>query len=333
MKKLLALAALALVLVPALVLVGCGGDDDPGTPGETGCSLTLTAPTGGASYLAGEELRIRWEQEGSATVQVDLLKGGDFVANIASVLGREQYGWNAVTMGAASGDDFAIRLTADGVDGCGDTSEEFEIIDASACDFNFTVEENQAFAEGDDFLITWNSQSTTGLVEIELWRMDDNDFPVGLIAADVPNTGSFHWSVDSLHAGTYNYYYLKIRDSRVPSCGAASLPFRIVDSNLCSILANSPQPAAVWTEGETRQVQFTAPDDATTEVNISLYQGLVYCNTIAQRVPVTHDIDSVDWVVTSAGAPAPGHTFRIKFTDANDNYCVGWSGDFTIADQ
>ena len=334
MKKVLGLLVTAIVLVPVLIMAGCGGDDDPGTPqGGEGCSLTVTAPLGGSEYLSGEDLRIRWEQEGGATVRIELLKGGNVVSSIASVVGREQYGWNAATLGAESGDDFSIRLTAVGEDGCGDTSDEFTIINTGDCEFNFTMETDQTFNEGDEYLLTWDSESTTGLVDIELWRMDDGDFAVGLIAADLSNSGQFLWTVDSLNEGTYNLYYFKIRDTRVTGCEAASGTFQMVDENVCEIEVTEPQPGAEWFVGDTRQIRYTALDEETTHVNISLYQGLVYCNTIAQNVAVTHGMDALDWVVDNTGAPVPLHTYRIRVSDVDDPYCVGWSADFNISSE
>jgi hypothetical protein len=330
MKKLLSLVALALVVWPVLTLVGCGGDDDPGTPPTTGCSLEVTHPPAGDDILTGQDLRIRWEQEGNAAVQIDLLKGGAFVATIATVQSRDNFLWRTTTYGQGSGDDFAIRLSAVGEDDCGDTGGEFEITDTMNCNFAFTFPDTAYLDEGQEFLVTWDSESTTGMVDIELCRQDDPEFPVGLVAGNLEDTGEYLWTVDSLHQGTYGFYFLKITDDQVSSCTASSDYFQINDENICEITVNEPQPLAVWAEGETRTVAFSAYDDATEMVNISLYQGLVYVNTIAVQVAVTHNVDSLEWVVDTTGSAAPGHPYRIKVTDAMDSNCVGWSADFTI---
>lgn len=342
MKKLIAVPVILLLAVVTLAQLGCNGGDDPGTPTPEDCSIAVTTPLAESSYRTGDEVKIRWDRTGSATmVVIDLLQGGSFVANIDTTANDGYKSWNATTLGAVSATDFTIRVTALGEEACGDTGSEFSILNTAGCAISFTIDfdpdENPqtplSFDAGQAFEITWDSESTAGNVEILLQRGDQpDDEPVGYLATNTPDDGSFTWTVDSLHQGTYGYYYLRINALGVDGCGAESGTFTIVDEDVCEIWVTEPQPGAVWAPGQTRTISFTAMDPATTAVNINLYQGLQYAVTIASNVPVAASNQSQDqnWLVDLTGYTPQGSTYRIKVSDAHDPYCVGWGSSFTI---
>jgi hypothetical protein len=335
MKK---LSYLSVVLLAAFLLIqaGCGGDDGPNDPQDQDCSITVTGPAGGAEYQSGELVRIRWDKQGSASeVSIDLLKGGDLVANIGTFNNDEYQSWDASTMGAVSGDDFQIRVTAVGESGCGDTGDEFTIINTEGCEFSLDSPDTNWLDAGDSFEITWDSNSTTGFVDIELLRGDlPSNEPVGYIVSNTADDGSYEWTVDSLNEGTYAFFYLRISDHGIPSCNAVTEEFGIVDEDICEIWVNAPQPGTTWTVGDTGTITFTAPDMETERVNISLYEGVNYVNTIQANLEVTGVEQSIQWVVDTTGTQSPSTSYRIKISDARPNsYCEGWSEVITILEN
>lgn len=342
MKKLIAIPVILLLAAGFLAQIGCNGGDDPSTPTPAGCSINVTAPLANAAYQSGDEVKIRWEKTGDAdSVAIDLLQGGTFVANIDSTLNDGYKSWSASTLGAVSSSDFSVRVTALGETGCGDTSADFSILNTAGCALSFTINFDPdanpvtplVLNAGQDFEITWDSENTAGSVEILLMRGDlPDDEPVGYLTTNTPDDGSFMWSVDSLHQGTYSFYYLRINALAVNGCTVDSPFFTMVDEDVCEIWVTQPQPGAVWAAGQTHTVSFTAVDPATTHVNINLYQGLQYALTIANNVPVTAASQSQDvtWLVDLTGYTPQGSTYRVKVSDAHDPYCVGWSSNFTI---
>lgn len=339
MKKLLTLLLFALLTAALLAQVGCGGDDDPGTPDPEGCGINIQFPLEGDSFQTGDQVNIRWEEIGTADqVSIDLLKGGSVLGVIDDNDDGGYKAWTASTMGASSGIDFAIRVTAIDEDGCGDTSGEFEILNTEGCAMSFTInfdpdEDPDTPFElnaGDEFEITWVSENTSNSVDIQLLRGDlPDEEPVGFIASGIPDNGSYLWTVDTLHQGTYSFFYLRISDASVEGCRSDSEMFTIIDPDICEIFVTSPQPNQIWTEGSTQAIRFTAVDPNTTHVNINLYQGNVWVNNIGTLVPNTEMEQDHIWVVDSTGRSA-GTTFRIKVSDAHDQYCVGWSANFYI---
>lgn len=335
MKKLS--LSMALILATGLILVqaGCGGDDGPGNPPPESCAITVTGPAGGADYQSGELVRIRWDKQGTASqVLIELLKGGELVDAIGTFANDEYQSWDASTMGAGSGDNFQIRVTAVGESGCTDTGDEFTIINTEGCGFAIATPDTNWLDAGDSYEITWDSQNTTGFVDIELLRGDlPSNEPVGYIVSGTANDGLYEWTVDSLNEGTYAFFYLRISDSNLETCSDATGQFGIVDEDICEIWINQPQPSVVWTVGETRTITFTAPDPNSTAVNINLYEGVQFVNNIASMVPATGLEQSIQWVVDTTGSESPGTTYRIKISDGTDIYCVGWSEDFIILEE
>nr|MEE4267536.1 Ser-Thr-rich GPI-anchored membrane family protein [Candidatus Krumholzibacteria bacterium] len=333
MKKLMVLPLLLLIGGLFLMQAGCGGDDDPATPPQDeDCSLSLTHPVGGSDYLSGDRVVIRWGETGNADeVELELLKAGNLVGSIGVVANDGYQSWDADTMGALSGTDFSIRITAVGESGCTDTGAEFTIINTAGCELSIDFPDSNWLNAGDTFEIVWSSQNTIGSVNIELLRMDlPDDEPVGFIATDTPDDGSFLWTVDSLNQGTYEFFYLRITDSNNSSCFAETGSFGMVDDDICEIWVNDPQPGVTWDEGDHHDIVFTAPYEDTEHVNINLYKGLQFVDFIAVQLPVTGVEQVYDWLVSTGGDTSAGSTYRLKFIDADDPYCVTWSPNFTI---
>ncbi len=337
MKKLFKLSVFVFLAAVILIQAGCGDSDDPVEPGPEDCSININFPAAGSSYQSGDQLRIRWDETGSASeVEINLLKGGSLVALIDTVANVESRLWNVDPMGSPSGDDFAIQITAVDEIGCTDTSDEFTIINTTGCALAFTMADTAFLDAGMEYEITWDSSSTTGFLDIELLRADlGDDRPVGYIVSNIQDSGSYLWTVDSLHEGTYGFFFLRISDGNVEGCMTTSETFAINDADICEIWINAPQPGAVWVVGETQEIAFTAVDPTTTHVDISLYEGIQFVNHIEPNVPVTETgvQQVVQWMVSTIGSTSPGTTYKIKVSDSSDGYCVGWSEPFTILEN
>jgi predicted small lipoprotein YifL len=336
MKKTIVFAIPTILAMVFLVLAGCGGDDGPSNPPSETCAITVTGPAAGAEYLSGEDVSITWTERGDAAqVVIDLLKAGEQVGTISTTANDGYKGWEATTMGALSGPDFAIRVAAVGEEDCSGTSAQFQILNIADCSFGFTIDFDPdddpetpfELLEGQEFEITWDSENTTGFVDIALMRQDG---VVGYVGSGLQDTGSYVWTVDSFHQGTYPFYYFRISDRTVEGCQTESDMFPIIDENVCEIWIDTPQAGTVWERGASVNIAFTAPYLDTSAVNINLYQGSVFVNNIANSVEVTHDLQQVPWTVDTTGSSSPSTEYRIKISDAQDQYCVAWSESFTI---
>lgn len=344
MKRLiLTLMACSLVLGGFMLQSGCSSDDDESTTDPAPCNMMATTPTAGQGFFTGDPadpenppdvVGIRWEQAGSATyVAIDLLKGGvviDTIDDQVSNVYPYYYPWYASTMGQVSGNDFSVRISAVGESACVDTTDNFSILNTTGCSIILQepppLDGSAEYDEGDDLLITWDSEFTTNLVDIEMLLDDEY---LATIATAVVNTGEYLWSVDSFHEGTGSEYQIRVVDTTLDGCEDISGRFTINDENLCNIGIIAPQENEIWAPGTDQTIVFFGEQTSGT-VDIRLYAGAVFVEVIALAVPVA-DGDYV-WTVDDYGWDGPDNVFRIRIADSNDTYCYEVSERFIIRD-
>ncbi len=330
MKKIMAAMLAALLVLATLSLWGCG-DDDPVDPPDA-CGITVTSPAAGDTYRPGDvdhnTMNIRWNKSGDADLaSIELLKSGSLVGTIhPSTPNNGFYRWTASNFGAANGSDFAIRVTANGENGCFDVSDQFTMLNTVGCSLDFTNSFPDTLFAGEVFPLTWSSTNTTGHVDIQLRRQDQN---LALIANRIADDGSFNWTVDSYHNGTLDGYFLRIMDSELGVCFADSVTFTIVDEDICFIDIATPSEGTIWFEGNDQNIVLAGSPEVT-HVDLRLYTGSIFVpgGYIVSDYPV--DELPYTWNVRDFGNTQGTTMYRIRAINSDDEYCVGISGAFTI---
>jgi len=331
--KMTLLAVLAVLFLFIFLGLGGCGSDDPVDPEPESCSISVTSPTAGNSFIPGNEdqntVNIRWDRSGSASfVMIELLKAGSVLGTIhPSASNSGFYRWTASTMGAANGSDFAIRVSALGESGCTSTSGLFTMNSILGCAMDFTNQFPDSLIAGEIFNLTWESSNTTGFVDIQLRKQDQI---LGYIASRTEDDGSFNWTVDSLHNGTYDFYYLRIQDSDVETCFADSVMFRMVDEDICYIDILEPMVHAIWDEGTVQNINISVSDEVSM-VDLRLYTGNVFVGQIADNVLL--DDFPYSWTVSDFDNLEGLTMYRVVAINSDDQYCEGRSGFFTINSQ
>ena len=123
-------------------------------------------------------------------------------------------------------------------------------------------------ADGSTYDITWFSVFTTGLVDLELYHV--NDF-IGYIATGIADsTQHYDWTVDSLHEGSGSSYKIVIQDTKVTRCKAISPIFDMIDNDICQIQVSLPEGGEELHIGDVFDIKWTAQQVEGT-VNIYLY--------------------------------------------------------------
>jgi hypothetical protein len=325
--------SLALCGLLAVLMAGCGGDDDPGPEPTPDCAISDVTTGLDTSFLTGDVVDINWDQNGvPGTVRIELLKGGLVVDTIATSSPNDGFhAWIASTGGQSNGSDFGIRVSGTGEPSCRDEITGLTIIDVTGCTLAFTAVVDTITA-GEDFTITWDSASTSGAVDIELYKSMPNslgDF-VGTIAFGAPDDGSFTWTTDSFHVGTLFYRY-RIVDALVAGCDVISPGFVMIDEDLCIIDVFGPNEDQEFTEGEVMSLDIDqSPNNGSGRVNLRLYSGNMFVpgGFVADNLAVPDGM--LDWEVNDFDWGLTNTNYRIRAFDASDSYCVGESNRFTI---
>ncbi len=327
-------AKLPVVLLLLLIasLVGCGGDDDPADPPVDNCSVEVSSPPAGSSFQPGnpdlQTVNIRWTDTGDPeTVTIELRKAGNLVGPIAIGVANSGYHrWTASNMGAANGSDYNLRVIADGEVGCFGDSDEFTLTNTVGCSFEFTNEfdPERDYDAGDTMPLEWTSANNTGYVDIELRHLTDS---LGLIAEGIDDSGSFSWTMDSLHNGSSSVYYLRIVDTVLDDCYTDSPTFSLIDTEVCFIDVVHPSSVTELDVGDTLEINLSHSPDVTT-VDMRLYLGNQFLGTIATDHDVTGP--NFQWTVNDFDNVGSPTMYKIRVINSEDQYCMGQSETFTI---
>ncbi|HEX8440639.1 Ig-like domain-containing protein [Archangium sp.] len=91
-------------------------------------TITVTAPNGGESWVAGSTRNITWNSSGTPDVDIDLYKGGGFVAAIASGTAASggTYAWK-IPANLVAGSDYRVRISRPGGTVKDSSDEDFSI--------------------------------------------------------------------------------------------------------------------------------------------------------------------------------------------------------------
>jgi len=330
-----------MALAAALTLqVGCNSDDPPVTP-PPACAITMSTPVGGESWFTGDQINIRWTQTTGGEVMIELLKGATTAGVIsASTANNGFYPWlSSSTFGQNSGEDYSIRVSSLTSANCSAQTNPFELVDVSNCFIKFPWTDMNPIPPqkaGFPFLIEWDSEHTSNALDIELWYEPFAQLGelVGIIAQDIPDTGSYLWTVDSFNRGTDEGYRFKIQDVDATACNDASVRFGITDEVNCSIAVLGINGGTTYQQGQVIPISFNF-ENSSGIVILRLYSGNIPVNGgLITLTPFDTENGTLNypWSVTSFGHPGPSfNRFNIRAWDADDEYCVGESDDFTIA--
>jgi hypothetical protein len=321
---------LAVALLPLLALLPVGCSDDESTGPEVGpCSIDIYTPDSNRTYFSGDDVNLRWHASGGGSVVIDLLRGDAVVDTLSAREDNDGYfWWEASTLGNTSGADYTLRVTSTGDAGCTD-AVPIGLVNTIGCLYVPTVPDTTLQA-GQDYLITWDSERTSGSLSIELWFASVDTVYVATLNGGnaVEDTGSFLWqNVDSYNLGTASGYLLRMTDSRTPNCRAFSGTFSIIDTEICYIDILSPIQGSSYENGDQMTISYEAHGGGDTYY-VRLYNGQTQVGIIDD---VTAPADDYLWTVTDFGyTDGPQTAYRIRISDADDVYCYGYSAYFSI---
>jgi len=282
-------------------------------------AITVTTPNGGNTLILGSTVALRWNDNISGNVKIELYNGSQKVQTIASSTPSDSlFNWKVPTNLARS-DYYRLKITS---------------LDGTVSDFsnaNFTITPQpvitvgspsggNTLTAGNTVTLRW-SDNINGDVNIELYKGNTR---VQTIANVTPSDGAFNWRVpESLAAGTD--YRLKI----YASGNAAISDFS--NSNITIL------PKPVITVGEINSNQSIEAgkvhsilwnDNFNGNVKIELYKGGKYQQTI---VSSTLANGRYDWAIPSTFKSGDDYTFKVSSVNSGNNASDVSNKTFAIA--
>ncbi len=179
---------------------------------------------------------------------------------------------------------------------------------------------------GNTYTITWNSNGITGPVGIKLFQ---NGRSLGYIAQNVPNTGSYSWTINNIigvgpiSAGSH--YQIQVKKSGV-AAGLSAGEFTISNPPAASITVTNPHSGDVWYTERTYTIKWKKIGEMNTKVKIFLMQGNKMMLNITNSTP---NNKIYTWIVPAS--IRDGYYYIKVMT--KDNAVYGDSDEFKIEEH
>lgn len=290
------------------------------------CELTLTAPNGGESLIAGETVSINWQFDGDCApnLLIELLRDEvvcDTLAGAAANTGS--FSWT-VTQCAGQSDGYKIRIIDQASASQDESDATFTILgEGPVCDLTVTYPNGgESFTTGDAVSITWTTTGSCGAtVMIELLNTGQ---PCDTLAAAAANSGSFAWTAAQC-AGSAAEYAIRISDPASGASDQSDAGFGIATPAECELLVTAPQAGTIFCEGDDVDLSWTTSGfDCGNTIVIELFYQDSPCDTLA----TVANNGSYTWPATSCGALGDGYSLRLS--DPSSGATSATEGTFTI---
>jgi hypothetical protein len=252
--------------------------------------LNVVAPNGGEMWITGCPAIIQWTSSNAGgAVKIELYKNDVFYLVICpqAPAATTSFTW-MVPASVAPASTYKVKVTSLANPAMFDFSNNPFTISRGSIHV-ISPNGGETWVKGTMHPITWQD-NLCGNVRIELWK---GNAMHSLIAASVPSTGSFNWTIpntSNLPAG--NDYRVKVADL-AGSNTTTSLVWDFSDS-LFSILpaSNTGQITVVAPNGGENlimgcqtQIQWLSTTSATSLVKIELFKNEVFLLTICPQAP------------------------------------------------
>jgi len=150
--------------------------------------IIVNTPTSTTSWLFDYTFTIKWSDNISEDIKLELYKGGAFHSTIAaSVISDGSYDWTIPTI--LAGTDYQVKVTGTILTDVSDLSDNFEIVEPEL----EVITPSEAWIAGNQHTIAWTDNINED-VKIELFQ---NAILINEIAYQTSSDGSYEFSVPS----------------------------------------------------------------------------------------------------------------------------------------
>jgi len=294
----------------------------------TPCTLSVTSPNGGESWLAGFDYPISWTtDECGPAVAIELWRDGSLVAMIADSTANDgELVWTA-TQVANQINGYRVRI----VDLEGEYADEsdgtFRVMppeDPAPCVLTLSSPNGgESWTAGTSYPITWTRSDCGQTVSIELWRAGAQ---VATIAGSTANDGSYTWTAAQV-GGQSAGYKVRVTDLESESVDESNAVFTIAPpvGPDCGLTLTSPNGGESWVAGESHAITWNE-SDCGEEVALELWRAGTKALTISANTP---NDGSYTWTAAQVGGQSSG--YRLRVIDLTSDALDESNADFTIA--
>ncbi|HNG94023.1 MAG TPA: Ser-Thr-rich GPI-anchored membrane family protein, partial [Acidobacteriota bacterium] len=294
-------------------------------PGGTIPSLTLAAPNGGETLMAGTAVQIVWTTTTDyleTAVRLELMRNGTLqqvisASTSAGSNGIGTFSWTIPT-NVTPGNDYQIRVSHPSNSTVQDVSDAtFTLSGPNTATLTVTTPNGgESWALNTRQTVRWTYSDNPGsAVKVELFK---NGILRQVIAAAAPvgsnGSGSFDWDISSAELPG-NDYTVKITStsfSTISDVSNNTFSLGSVPVN-ATIQVVTPNGGEKWKPRTQQQILWSFTGNPGAKVKVELYKGGVFKQVISAGVAIgTNGAGSLSWLVPST--LAAGSDYKIKIT-------------------
>ncbi len=262
-------------------------------------SITVTAPNGGESWVAGTQHNITWTSTGSITnVQIDVNTNyptGNWTRLSNGATNNGSFAWTVTNTLTANA---RVRIRNAMATTVGDTSNaDFAII---APTLTLTAPNGgETYQIGSTQTITWSSVGLTNKVAIYLNRSYPGTTWETVTDSTV-NTGSFSWTVSGTTSTTARIRIQAVGNATIADTSDANFSIQLIQPP--TITVTLPNGGDSWQIGDLRTIQWTSVN-ITGTVRIQLNRNYP-SGTWEMLADTTTNDGSFAWIVAGTASSA-----------------------------
>jgi len=329
-------------------------------------SITVLDPNGGESWAIGSTKTIKWNSSGvSGNIIIKLIKGTEMLGSIAwNVPNTGSYNWTINNIGGTPirpGNDYKVLVRS---------FDDHSIEDQSNSNFSITSDVTgsisvtspnggESWAKGSIKTIRWNSTGVSGNVIIKLIKGTEM---LGSIAWNVPNTGSYNWTINDI-GGTpiqpgnnykvlvrsFNDHSIEDQSDRNFTISSISITQKTVVSGKPSrpvvkaiekepsLKVIKPRGGEIWEMGSIEEIKWEAINIRSSKIHLMLYSvngtSKRFVGFIKKREPISPN--NYKWKVgefSDGRSLSEGGQFQILISDRGGTI-TNYSDTFVIEEK
>jgi hypothetical protein len=280
-------------------------------------TVSVVAPNGGERLQRGRDFTIRWQNNFTENVRVELLRAGNPVQTILNSVPSTPSSavWSVPTTLAVA-NDYRVRVTSVLTSTVtGQSAADFSIAEADSLTL-LAPNGGERLIRGNTTNIRWRT-NFTGSIVIELLQGAN---VVATISNNAPNTGTFAWVVPENVGVGEGDYRIRIRTADNSVSDNSDAPFSLI---IGIFQFNVPVAGETWFRGLTYTPTWTTNFDGAVRLELirdaAVVQVLVASTTATQFT----------WQVP-ANLPI-GNNYRLRLVNLNDNNRTALSNFLNVA--
>ncbi|MCU1376589.1 MAG: Na-Ca exchanger/integrin-beta4 [Actinomycetia bacterium] len=287
-------------------------------------AITVTAPAGGESLVAGQQTPITWTGGVGGKVKIELYKGATRTLTVkSSSVSPGTFTWAIPLSLASATGTYTVKVSSLADPTVFDDSASFTIDPPVLSLPSPNGGQNWvAGSSGNTITWTWTPAVGTGNVRIDLLK---GGATIGVIKSSVPaNPGTYNWSIPMSTVAGIDYR-IRVTSLLNPSATATSAgDFQISYPNL----AVPAQGGTPWMAGTTQAVTWTN-NGTTGNLRLDLLQGGSLVRSIKTSVPAA--TGTYSWNIPIALATQTGTNYAVRATSTVNSAITATSSTFTIS--